>query len=125
MNARGDTCWTKDELCRGKSRILFALHNFIMWFIWVVGFFIILCSARYFRQYWKRSIYIHTTFGLILFAVFIAGMVFIRKLTFDKYGQFAMLTVWSSLLENIVTVLAYFIFFSGMISWFYRRYGNY
>jgi hypothetical protein len=32
---------------------------------------------------------------------------------------------WSSLFENVATFLAWGICISGMVSWFYRRYGNY
>jgi hypothetical protein len=32
---------------------------------------------------------------------------------------------WSSLLENIATFASWFVCISGMVAWFYRRYGNY
>lgn len=31
----------------------------------------------------------------------------------------------TSLLENIATYLAWLLCISGMVAWFYRRYGNY
>ena len=29
----------------------------------------IVCSARYFRHYWRRSIYVHVTVGIVVFVV--------------------------------------------------------
>lgn len=41
----------------------------MMWIGWVFFMAIVLSSARYFRHYWKRSIYIHTTFGILVFFI--------------------------------------------------------
>lgn len=40
-----------------------------MWLCWVIFMLVTLCSARYFRHYWKRAIYVHTVFGITAFVV--------------------------------------------------------
>jgi len=53
---------------------LWAVHNFMMWLGWVALMCVILCSARYFRHYWRKSIYIHTIFGAVVALLTIAGV---------------------------------------------------
>lgn len=68
-NIKNNTCATNTNLCPRGNRKLWAVHNFLMWLSWVVLMCLIVCSARYFRHYWKRSIYIHATLGIVIFVV--------------------------------------------------------
>lgn len=72
MQVLNNTCETRLGLefgmCRG-DRKLWAVHNFMMWLCWVVFMLVVVCSARYFRHYWRKSIYIHTVFGIITFVI--------------------------------------------------------
>lgn len=45
----------------------------MMWLMWVVFMGIVLSSARYFRHYWRKSIYIHATFGIIVLITTLTG----------------------------------------------------
>lgn len=144
------TCETRWSLnsCRGDRKLL-AVHNFMMWAVWVVFMMVILCSARYFRHYWRKSIYIHTSFGIACFIITFVGvlMVWGRNWVHSAPGnmmnpeyppdmypngypadapQYFMHWVkWASLFENVATFYAFALCISGMIAWFWRRYGNY
>lgn len=68
-----NTCATRNNNCTRGDRTLWAVHNFIMWFAWVALMCVIICSARYFRHYWRKSIYIHATIGIVVFVISIVG----------------------------------------------------
>ena len=66
--ANGATCSTPTG-CRGGNRTILAVHNAMMYTCWVIFMMIVLSSARYFRHYWRKSIYIHVTFGIGVFVI--------------------------------------------------------
>lgn len=66
-NAKGKTCATNTNNCTRGNRVLWAVHNFIMWFLWVAVMATIVCTVRYFRHYWRKLIFVHIFFGLLVF----------------------------------------------------------
>jgi len=87
-----NSCATRTDLCPRGNRKLWAVHNFLMWLCWVVLMCFIVCSARYFRHYWRKSIYIHATFGIIIFIVTTVGVLMawtrnLRKTKVDLAGE--------------------------------------
>lgn len=127
MNIYGNSCLTKSDLCPRGSRALWAVHNFLMWFIWVVLTFIVLCSARYFRQYWKRSMYIHTSVGISAFLLFLAALWLAWSRNYNvSHGEYFMKwNKWAAMFENIAGFYGIALCLSGIVAWFWRRYGNY
>ena len=124
-NKAAMACNTADG-CRGP-RIFWLVHNSTMYLCWVLFMFSILLTARYFRQYWRKSIYIHTSIGVATFFLTLgAGMIaWERNYTNPDKGYFMAWYKWASLLENIATFYALSVCLTGMLAWFYRRYGNY
>ena len=86
--AKMETCATNTSMCPRGSRQLWAVHNFMMWMCWVAFMCLIVCSARYFRHYWKRSIYIHATVGILIFVVTTVGVLMAWSRNPMRYGQF-------------------------------------
>lgn len=66
-NVKSKTCATNTNNCERGNRKLWAVHNFIMWFLWVALMALIVCSVRYFRHYWRKLIYVHVVAGLLIF----------------------------------------------------------
>lgn len=123
--AKNNSCATNTNFCPRGNRKLWAVHNFIMWLAWVIFTAMILSSARYFRHYWRRSIYIHATLGILVFLITTAGVLMAWSRNPARYGTYMHWTKWSSFFENIATFVAWFVCLTGMFSWFYRRYGTY
>ena len=86
---------------------------------------LIVCSARYFRHYWRRSIYIHATVGILIFVISTVAVFMAWSRNLNTVGHFVSFSKWASLFENVATYLIWILCVSGMIAWFYRRYGNY
>lgn len=124
-NAKNNTCATNTNMCPRGSRTLWAIHNMMMWLAWVVFMCLIVCSARYFRHYWKRSIYIHASVGILIFVVTTVGVLMAWSRNPMRYGTYMHWTQWASLFENVATFLAWGLCISGMTAWFWRRYGSY
>jgi len=124
-NAMQKTCATNTNMCPRGSRTLWAIHNFMMWIAWVVFMCLIVCSARYFRHYWKRSIYIHATVGILIFVLTTVGVTMAWSRNATLTGQPMHWNKWAALFENVATFLAWGLCISGMVSWFWRRYGSY
>ena len=124
-NAKMETCATNTNLCPRGSRQLWAVHNFMMWICWVAFMCLIVCSARYFRHYWKRSIYIHATVGILIFVVTTVGVLMAWSRNPMRYGQYMYWRAWAALFENVATFMAWGLCISGMTAWFWRRYGTY
>lgn len=149
-------CITRDG-CRGNRR-LWAVHNAMMWVSWVIFMLVTLCSARYFRHYWKRSIYIHTIFGITAFVVTVVASMMAWGWNYYKSSRpeypmkemeevgpyimdpeymmngtmytppkpyFMHWVKYASMFENIASFYAIGLCISGMIAWFWRRYGDY
>jgi hypothetical protein len=74
-NAIKETCATNTNMCPRGNRVLWAIHNFMMWLGWVAFMCVIVCSARYFRHYWRKSIYIHTIFGGVVINLTVAAVI--------------------------------------------------
>ena len=125
MDAVAQSCATNTNLCPIGGRKLWAIHNFMMWWAWVFLLAISICSARYFRHYWRKSIYIHTISGTTISIItFVAiWMAWIRIYRESGYQFMAVWNVWSNLFEMVATFYAYLLFLSGGLAWFYRRYG--
>lgn len=123
--ARQETCATNTNLCPRGNRKLWAVHNFIMWLCWVVFMCIIVSSARYFRHYWRRSIYIHITIGMTIFVLMTAAVFMAWSRNIPQGKSFMYWKKYSALFENVATFLAWGLAISGMIAWGWRRYGTY
>lgn len=120
-----EACNTADG-CRGP-RIFWLVHNSTMYLCWVIFMFTILLTARYFRQYWRKSIYIHTSIGIATFLLTLGAALIAweRNYTNPDKGYFMTWYKWASLLENVATFYALAVCLTGMTAWFYRRYGTY
>lgn len=133
FNILGETCATRTDMCPRGNRRLWAVHNFIMWISWTVFSLIIAASARWFRQYWKRAVYVHTCLGIFTFVIVLAGLFMAwqrnYKLSMEMYGPsgayFMHWNKWSALWENVAGFYAIALCLSGMVAWFWRRYGTY
>ena len=68
------TCATNTNLCPRGNRKLWAIHNAMMWVAWTLLMMTIVASARWFRQYWRRSIYIHASIGIAIFLITTVGV---------------------------------------------------
>lgn len=126
-------------MCPRGSRTLWAIHNAMMWVAWVLLMCVILCSARYFRHYWRKSIYIHAIFSGIVALLTVGGVIMAWKRNWDMsnkremempgtypYGPYIMhWQSYSAMFENIATFWTFGIFISGSLAWFYRRFGSY
>lgn len=124
-NAANNSCATKYSNCTRGERKLWAVHNFIMWLAWVALMCVIVCSARYFRHKWRKSIYIHATVGIVIFVISIVGPMMAWGRNYTMKGYLMDWRKWSSLLENVASFSAWGICISGMWAWFKRRYGSY
>ena len=116
-----------------------------MWLGWVALMCVVLCSARYFRHYWRKSIYIHTIFSATISILTVAGVIMAWKRNWDKstkkYNDGVMVETkngmelempyimhwrgYGAMFENIATFWTFGIFISGSVAWFYRRFGSY
>lgn len=98
-----------------------------MWLVWVVFALVTLASARYFRQYWKRAIYIHTSVGIASFVITVVAllMAWFRNWNISGHVYIMYWRKYSAMFENIAGFYAIALMLSGMVAWFWRRYGNY
>ena len=91
-----------------------------MWLCWVVLMASIVSSSRYFRHYWRNSHFIHACIGVSVFVITTLGVtaawIRLGGPTFEK---------WSSICENIATLLVWILSIAGMAAYYKRRYGNY
>lgn len=125
VNVKGETCATRTDMCPRGKRTIWAIHNFLMYFTWVVLMAFVLCTARYFRHYWRKSIYLHTSFGILAFLITTAAVPMAWYMNYKKDGRLMHWEKWSSLFEEVASFYAWILTISGMVAWFYRRYGNY
>ena len=127
MNVRFESCATNTNMCPRGDRKLWAVHNFMMWWCWVFAMAITICSARYFRHYWRKSIYIHTIFGGVILVVTATAvaMAWHRNYMLSGGMYLAHWSKWSALFEEIASIYAFCLCLSGMLAWFYRRFGQY
>lgn len=123
--AKEASCATNTNMCPRGNRKLWAVHNFMMWLAWVVFMCLIVCSARYFRHYWKRAVQIHVFVGITIFVFTTVGVLMAWSRNPARYGTYMHWTKWSSFFENIATFIAWGLCISGMTAWFWRRYGTY
>jgi hypothetical protein len=119
------SCATKNNNCTRGDRKLWAVHNFMMWLAWVALMCVIVCSARYFRHKWRKSIYIHATIGITIFIISVVGPLMAWGQIYKTFGYFMHWNKWSSLLENVASFAAWGLCISGMWAWFKRRFGTY
>lgn len=117
----GNSCATKTELCPTRGgRKLWAIHNFLMWLCWVALMGFIVFTSRYGKKYWRNSVFIHAVFGIVIFVLSLgAGAMAwgrIHGMDFNK---------WTALLENIAIYLSWGLCISGMVGYFFRRFGKY
>lgn len=121
FNARNKTCPTKTNECKNRGeRKLWAIHNFMMWFLWVALMATIICSVRYFRHYWRKLIYVHVIAGIVIFFAMTAAviMAWVRLGGMD-FKQ------WPAFLENVATFIGWWVCISGFTAWYWRKYLTY
>lgn len=116
-------CKTADG-CRGNRRT-WAIHNTMMWLCWTVFMCVVISSARYFRQYWRKSIYIHTSIGITILVVTVTASLMAWGNRYVRFGYFMQWSKLASMMENIGSFYATALCLSGMVAWFTRRYATY
>jgi hypothetical protein len=87
MGGKKESCATRTDMCPRGSRTLWAIHNAMMWVAWVILMAVILCSARYFRHYWRKSIYIHTIITGLAALLTVGGVIMAWKRNWDMSNK--------------------------------------
>jgi len=69
--------------------------------------------------------FIHATFGMVIFALSVGGPIIAWKKKKVETGHYFTWNTWPSLIENVATFTSWCLCIGGMVAYFFRRFGKY